>query len=137
MTKELSYDEAIEKLTKIADSLNQKENELSPEMAEIVTALTKKHHKDPASDNWDDVWAMMDDIREHAKNNGRAVINEDRPHQLRFGWRCTNTNKTWSISLSHFKNSAGPNTEKGKILLASIVSQEGKQALTESLNSKV
>jgi hypothetical protein len=103
MKKELTYVEALEKLTTIADSLDKKQDELSPEMAEIISTLTKIHKNDTVGDNWDDLFAMFDDIREHAKNNDRAVIEEDRPRQLRLAWRCTNTNKTWSIKIANVK----------------------------------
>jgi hypothetical protein len=137
MTKEITYTEALEKLTAIADNLNKKQDELSPEMAEIISALTKVHKDDAVDDNWDDLFAMFDDIREHAKNNDRAVIEEDRPHQLRLAWRCTNTNKTWSIRITNVKKSLGNSEPSRKELVGrAIMTQDGKIALTASLNSK-
>lgn len=133
----LSYEEALNKLTQIADALDKDPNDLKPEMAEIISALTKKHGNDPADDNWDDVWEMFEDIREHAKNNGRTVVEEDRPTQLRLAWRCTNTNKTWSIRISNVKKSLENSTpDKKDIMSRAIQTQEGKINLTASLNSK-
>jgi len=106
MTKEITYDEALQKLVKFADALDKDQSELTPEMAEIITALTNVHKDDPVGDSWTDVWAMMEDIREHAKNNGRAIVNADMPMQLRLAWHCTNTNKSWSIRITDFKKSA-------------------------------
>src|ERR1700676_3139759 len=105
MTKELSYQEAMEKLVKIADALTAPKEELSAEMSEIIAALQKKDSNNSVDDNYDDVWTMFDDIQEHAKNNGRAVINEDRPAELRLAWRCTKTDKTWSIKINNVKKS--------------------------------
>jgi hypothetical protein len=137
MTKELTYEEALEKLTNIADSLDKKQDELSPEMSEIISALTKVHKNDISDDNWDDLFAMFDDIREHSKNNGRVVIEEDRPHQLRLAWRCTNTNKTWSIRIANVKKSLNESDPSRKELMGrAIMTQDGKIALTASLNSK-
>lgn len=144
MTKEIDYQDAIQKLTQIADALDKDPKELTEDMAEIVSALTKKHGDVPSDDNWDNVWDMFEDIREHAKNNGRAVIEEDRPIQLRLAWRCTNTNKTWSIRITDFKKSiddiqktdASASTNRGDLLRKAIMTQSGKENLTRVLNSK-
>lgn len=135
MTKELSHNKALEKLRDIANVLDQDRNELSTEMAEIISALSKTS-PDTVDDNWDNVWEMMDDIKEHAKNNGRSVIEEDRPHELRLAWRCTNTNKTWSIRITNFRKTANDRNGGLELLDRCLQTQEGKDNLTKSLNSK-
>lgn len=126
--------EVMQKLNEIADAFNKDPKELTPEMSNVISILTAKP---AADDNWDDMLDMLADIREHAKNNGSAIINEDKPMQLRLGWRCTNTNKTWSIRIANFKKSLekmGPHQKD--LISRAIQSQEGKEALTASLNSK-
>lgn len=139
MTKEIDFEDTMQKLTQIAAALDKDPKELTPEMVDIVSALTKKHGNDSADDSWDNVWDMFEDICEHAKNNGRAVISEDKPMQLRLGWRCTNTNKTWSIRITDFKKTAmtnAPDAIKSELLQKAISSQAGKNVLTQALNSK-
>lgn len=139
MNKELNYDEAIAKLIKIADALEKKEKDeaVSPEMFEIITALTKVHGNDPADDNWTDIYDMMEDMMEHAKNNGRALVSADRPTQLRLGWECKNTGKTWSIRITAFKNTLHRKfSDKAmEIVSRSIMTQAGKQSLTDFINT--
>ncbi len=137
MTKDLTYTEALEKLNIIEDNLDKKQDELSTEMAEIISALTKVHKNDTVDDNWDDFFTLFDNIREYAKNNNRAVIEEDRPHQLRLAWRCTNTNKTWSIKIANVKKSLkDADPMKQELVNSAIISQDGKKTLTTILNSK-
>jgi hypothetical protein len=134
-----TYEEVLQKLTEIADALDQDPTTLTSEMLQIISAISVKHGADPVDDSWDNVWDMFEDIREHAKNNERCIVNEDKPMQLRLGWRCTKTNKTWSIRISDFKKTAeasGVNKAKGEILLQCLRTQDGKKALTDSLNSK-
>lgn len=144
MTK-LSYNEALEKLVKIADSLDKKQDELSPEMANIITAIANKHSNDSVFDevdnNWDDLFAMLDDMKIHAFNNGGAIIQEDNPLQLKFGYRCTNTNKTWSIRIHNIKNSLNKdedtgNTERADIFRKAIQTVDGKENLLKIINGK-
>ncbi len=87
--------------------------------------------------DWDDVIAMFEDICEHAKNNGRAVVNEDYPKELKLGWKCSNTNKVWKISIIKLKNSLQKADAKQKDFISRlIITQAGKEVLTELLNSK-
>ena len=126
--------EVMQKITEIADALDKNPKELTPEMSNVISILTAKS---AADDNWDDMSDMLADIRDHSKNNGSAIINEDRPMQLRLGWRCTNTNKNWSIRISNVKKSLEKmEPHKKDLILRAIQSQEGREALTASLNSK-
>lgn len=136
MTK-LNHEEALQKLVQIADALDKEPAELTSEMSDILSAISVKHGAAPVDDNWDDLWNMFEDIREHAKNNGRTVVGEDRPHQLRLAWRCTNTNKTWSIRIANFKKSLNNTTpDKKEMVSRATQTQEGRLNLTAALNSK-
>lgn len=147
-SKELNYEEAIDKIMKIADALDKDKSELTDEMAEIVTALTKKHKDDASDDSWDDFVEMLDNIKKHA-SNGNTIVEEDRPHQLRLAFRCTNTNKTWSIKISDVNKSIVKLETKQDnqdqiikdIIVASalrtfIMTQAGKQTLLNIINGK-
>lgn len=86
---------------------------------------------------WTDFDEMVEDMAEHAKNNGRALICADLPQKLMLGWACQNTEKTWHIKLTDLRRCIDntKNAEKRESLRASIVSQEGKVALTKMINN--
>jgi len=101
------------------------------------------HGDDDTEDNWDDFDAMIKDMQEHVKNNGLPSIRiEDRPFQLRFGWRCLDTNKTWSIKIKTFKKYCESleisgdefKRQKAKLLKQAIMTQDGKLNLLAVIN---
>ena len=98
---------------------------------EELNRLTKLCKDIIPEDNWDNLLDMINDIREHAKNNGRNIIEEDRPLSLRLAWRCQTTDKTWSISVENYINQV-PNY----MFREAIKSSAGKQALNTFLNNK-
>jgi hypothetical protein len=123
--------QSIMSLVKFANpDADIKEEDLSDEI------LASKFFSAAPEDSWDDAKLMFEDIREHAKNNGRAVIEEDRPINLRLAWRCQNTEKTWSIRITNFKASFENVSEHKDIMRRALMTQEGKHNLTAMLNDK-
>ena len=55
------------------------------------------------ADRHEDAMLMIEDIREHSKNNGRAIISADAPKQLRIGFICKKTGKSWSCRMSRVR----------------------------------
>jgi hypothetical protein len=138
MKKELTYDEALDELIETTDDLCVEPYEMAPE---IFSALSKVHGNDDADDNWEDFFFMLDDMRAHAAANGQAIVEEDRPLQLRLAFRCKNTQKTWSIRITNVKKSlkqeqdAG-NASKADVFSRAIMTQEGKKSLVSVINGK-
>lgn len=97
-------------------------------------------NEENTDDEWTDMMVMFHDIRGHAQNNGRSIVEEDRiigPGKSKFAWRCTNTGKTWSIKISTFEQCVKElDPINADIIHRAIQTQEGKQNLTASLNSK-
>jgi len=139
MINELNYDDAVAKLIKIAEDLEKKEKgePLSSEIFEVISVLSKVHKDDPVDDEWDDVYNMFEDMMEYAKNNGRELVSADRPMQLRLGWVCKNTGKTWSIHISTFKSTLDRkfSTKEVDVIKTCIMTQAGKQSLIDFINT--
>lgn len=141
MKKELTTQEALDKLVEIAAALDKNPSELASEMAKIVTTLAKKDDSDDSND-WDNVYDMLEDIKKHADANGGAIIQDDRPAQLKLGYRCTNTNKVWTIRISKLKHSVAPaNTEvnastREKIIQLAFQSLTGRENILKVINGK-
>jgi hypothetical protein len=95
-------------------------------------------------DNRDDILAMVEEMRMYAAANHRRIYNEDRPLEFRFGWRCAQTNKTWSIRMDKIAKSledvpGEPQDIKTKkeLLKGCLTSAGGRIALCHFINSKV
>ena len=137
MKKELTYDEAMKVLADAPDG-----SSLDVETSlDVISALSKIHKDDPSYDDYDDVFNMLYDMKLHATNNGQAIIQEDNPIQLRIGYRCTNTNKTWSIRISNLKRSVEKeekfgDAKKADLINRAIKSQQGRENLLKAINSK-
>jgi len=139
MSKKYTYEEALRNVEKLS-----KENWDEEESNAVLSALIDQHRNDNSDDNWDDFGEMMIDMKNHAQNNGRAIIEEDRPVQLRIAYRCTNTNKTWSIKINKLRDyteklkATGEQLDSGKnkgdVISLAMSSQEGKQKLLEMIN---
>lgn len=83
---------------------------------------------------WSDVWLMIEDIREHARNNGRLVVSDDDPANLKLGWRCAVTGKYWRISSVNLRDTLGEGP-KPDLIRGFLKDQFGKSVLTAYLNS--
>lgn len=84
---------------------------------------------------------MLQDMKQHALNNGQAIEIADRPTELRWAWKCKNTGKTWSIRIGTLKKyqeslnlGDGSNKKKADILARLMQTQEGKQNLLDVIN---
>jgi len=98
---------------------------------------------EPVSDSWDDFDAMLQDMKQYALNNGQAIEMADRPAELRWGWKCKNTGKTWSIgigTLKKYKESLNLGNDvdqkKADVLARTMQTQEGKQNLLDVINGR-
>jgi len=134
MSKEYTYEEACNKLIEIADVLEQPE-----EGNAIMSALIGRHKNDVVNDGWEDFFAMVNDMKTHALANGQAIEIQDRPMQLRWGWRCTKTGKTWSIKISDLKkyiNSLEEQKNTIELLRRTVQTQKGKETLLAIINGK-
>jgi len=86
---------------------------------------------------WTDALAMFEDIREHAKNNGRAIIPADNPAKLRLGWCCSNTGKCWEIRIVDMRKAIEQMpSQQGDLFRRALQTQDSKAALIEILNNK-
>ena len=135
MKKELTYNEATEILANAPDGSTL---DLDTSM-DVIEAMSKVHQNDQVDDNWDNLFAMLDDMKVYAANNGRAIIQEDKPFQLRLGYRCTNTNKTWSIKITNMKRSLAEaeksgNVDKALVFTMAMQTQQGKENLLKIIN---
>lgn len=103
-----------------------------------INDLSSQQTVKKSNDEWTDFIEMYDDIREYAKNNGRQIISADRPTQLKFGWQCEATGKTWAIRITDLRKSLekyrkdNPNDP----LIRAFSSSDGKANLTSVLNGK-
>ena len=139
MKTKISYEEALQKLGTYKNG-----ETLSMEDAmEIIPALTEVHINDPVEDNWDDFDAMIQDMKQHAKNHNQAIVMADRPTQLRLAWKCEDTGKTWSIKIGKLReyikqlDSSDEELDKRKanILTNVFMTQDGKIELLLAINS--
>ena len=75
---------------------------------------------DTTTNTWEDFEDMIVEMMEHAKNNGRAIVQHDFPLELKIGYMCENTGKIWEISLANirrYKEKMGiENKEAGDII---------------------
>lgn len=143
MKTEISYDEALQKLDsyKDGDTLSIED---TIDTIDIISTLSKIHSNDKVEDNWDDFGDMLNDIKQHAKNNNHAIVMADRPTQLRLGWRCENTGKTWSIKIGKLREYIDKlgasdeefNKRKANILRDIFATQDGKKELLDAINDK-
>lgn len=106
----MEYNEACDILTKYSTQLQSGIKEtLPPEYFEAINTVTSsvnnvdsEHYVSPP-ETWTDLWAMFGDMADHAKDNGRAIINADQPVFLCLGWVCQNTDKSWLMRIADFK----------------------------------
>ncbi len=105
-----------------------------------------KTDKEPTITIWDDFEAMIADMMEHAKNNGRAIIQHDFPMELRWGYKCQNTAKIWKISIAKIKSNKATidkdqkdltitKEEKEDIMKRTLSTLEGKENLLYLINN--
>jgi hypothetical protein len=131
--KQYTYDEAIDKIENLS-----KETWDSEEHNAIMSSLIDRHKDDIVDDDWEDFYAMISDMKAHALINGQAIEIQDRPIQLRWGWRCVNTRKTWSIKISALRKHINSLEDQvnSDILKRSMSTQEGKNNLLDFINGK-
>lgn len=80
---------------------------------------------------WDNANNMIEDIRNHVASNGKNIVSFDTPRQLIFGYRCSNTGKTWEILISQFRKS-----NIDACIVDALTSQKSKKDLIlEALNT--
>lgn len=142
----MNENEAKDCLKNLLESIEGKEDTVKIEptkVSEAMEALKTLFGNEVAEDSWDDFGEMLQDMRQHALNNGQAIEIADRPHQLRLGWMCMNTGKTWSIRIRDVKKykdalEQGDDSEKNKsdILKRAFATQEGKQNLLDVINGR-
>ena len=104
--------------------------------------LQKLNDELSVEDNWDDFDAMIQDMKQHAKDNGQAIVMNDQPYLFRFGWLCKQTGKSWSMRIKQFrkyteelKNSDDEFKQKKSLILTSaFLTQEGKYNLLAVIN---
>jgi hypothetical protein len=84
-----------------------------------------------------DIYDMIVEMKTHAAQNGKAIISNDRPKELKLGYECQNTGKVWLISLRNIKKSLDNQTHSEfevNMLRKAFASQEGKQVLLNVIN---
>ena len=99
MKTEISYEEALQKL----DSYANGEMISEEDTIDIVSAISKVHENDVVDDNWDDFGAMLEDIKNYTRDTGNFVVLSDKPMQLRIGYACSKTNRSWSCKISKLR----------------------------------
>jgi hypothetical protein len=134
----MDKDAAIKYLREILKSGGDNRELSDEEGMEYITAA-----EEVPEDNCDDMILMVEEMRDYAATNHRRIYNEDRPLEFRFGWRCAQTNKTWSIrmdkiakSLESVPGEAQSVKTKKELLRGCLTSAEGRVALCHFLNSK-
>ncbi len=83
-----------------------------------------------------DIWAMIDDMKKHAAENGGAIIQKDQPYKLRLGYLCETTGKTWLISLVQMKRSMENRPDEADALKRLFTASDGKEMLLQQINRK-
>lgn len=147
----MNESEAVEILVKYENIENKPQ-----EYWDALSFLGTLRKDDVWDSDWDNVWEMFEDIKNHVKINGGQLVNADHPLDRKLGWNCKVTGKTWTIKIKDFKKSAENPPEpplealgsgalmttaeaykdmKTKLLLHTIQTQEGKLRLTEIFNS--
>lgn len=134
----MDQDAAIKFIKEVIKSVDQNAEITNEEAVDIINAAEK-----PADDNWDNIMEMIDDIREHAKQNNRRIISEDRPLSFRIGFRCIKTGKTWSVLMSNIYNSLKLNDaddvmtkSRKELIFNCLPSKNGRMILMSFLNNK-
>lgn len=67
--------------------------------------------RDDPDTEWEDLFAMLDDVHAHVRATGREVEVHDDPFRLRLGYRDPVTDKTWRIRLTRTKEAFGPSDD--------------------------
>jgi hypothetical protein len=122
--------------------------EAKAEIKAVIQEATQiaKEVQAEADDMWWDVDGMFQEIRWHAKKNGRSIVLDERDIQPpRIAFKCKTTNKSWSIDVKCLNeycdklfNSPDPASQsKGFQLRKCIGTHEGKERLVESLNNAI
>ena len=93
------------------------------------------------NDSWDNYLDMLNDMKAHAKVNEGAIVQEDRPMELKLAYRCTNTNKTWSCKITNIRKTADElikngESEKADLIFKANATEEGKNNLLAVINGK-
>lgn len=66
------------------------------------------------TDEWTNLFAMIEDLHAHVRTTGRPVVMDDDPRARKVGYRDPDTGKVWKISLLNMKLSSEetPKTER-------------------------
>lgn len=89
--------------------------------------------------DWTNIWDMLVDIRKHARDNGRDIVKADIPEELRCGYKCNVTGKTWTIRIADVKrngntlNSELPSDIRDQYR-AALSSEEGLELFMKMIN---
>lgn len=111
------------------------------DLAELLIIADRFKKAEPSPDEWSDFGALIKDMKAYAIANGQAIVEEDRPAELKWAWRCTNTGKTWSIRIPAIKRyveslESSGETEKADVLMRAAQTQIGKANLLDVINGK-
>jgi hypothetical protein len=133
--RRLSYEEALQKL----DSYDNGEMISEEDTIDILPAISKVHENDVVDDNWDDFGAMLEDIKKYTRETGNSVVLSDKPMQLRIGYACSKTNRSWSCKIRKMREYfdkllESGEEEKSNALRKSFMTQEGREVLLAVLN---
>ena len=116
------------------------------ENQKCFTEIAQEHIGDPigliddsdTEDNYDDFIQMIQDMKKHASENGGQIACADLPHQMRMGYVCMNTGKTWSIRLKTMKKCLDEMpANKKALLMRAFQTSEGKQNLVDVINGNI
>jgi len=93
-------------------------------------------------DCYTDFGDLIVDLRAHALTHGGKIVPADRPWELRLGYICTGTDKTWSIKIADVKKYIGTLETEGfgeeaDIIRRMLMTQEGKQSFVDVINQGV
>lgn len=111
-----------------------------------VKSVAEPEEKIEMDDIWWDVDGMFQEIRWHAKKNGRSIVLDERHIQPpRIAFKCLTTDKSWSLDLKClndycdklFNSQDTASQSKGFQLRKCISTHEGKERLVESLNNAI
>ena len=82
-----------------------------------------------------DVFEMIKDIKDYAAANGNQIVNQDKPRELKLGFKCEATNKQWTIRIKHIRcvEADGPSL---KIIKNAFCTENGRNLFCDYLNNK-
>lgn len=83
---------------------------------------------------YDDLKLLLADITAHTKKTSYKVMEDNNPFTLTYGFKCSQTDKKWSISIVKLKQSMDQD-EQLKEIIKLLSSNDGRLRLVDAINS--